>query len=199
MNFFKLAKSVPTSKAPKAADLNNPGLPGALADYVPFGEFHNIRAGRAQAMADATGQRTSSSLRNPGTTDFVTSLGSAAAGAGLGLGGAYLAGQPLNSDTAGTAAAVGGTAAGLLSIVLSRHFRRKEMQRIGKSYDAAPTKNPGMPRHSFLGFVAGGASEGGRASAAKEIAGDPFIPFDGTAPTQVNRSIDSGKLRELPA
>lgn len=146
---------------------------GLIKDLVPS-FWGGERAGRAQAMATAAGERTPFSVRHPFTDStlraLVGSLGGGVAGAALGgLGGAALTYLPMFSKLrqfdpmglarvgagagAGLGVGLGAGVGGLLGHVHSTLNRRNEFSEINKAYDAARaagTLNPEDPKFSLL-------------------------------------------------
>lgn len=138
---YKLA-----AKKPDAKDiLDMDSSTGGLADYLSTGAFGGSRAGRATAMAKATGQSVPFNVENPVTAATLSSLLGGGLGAGLGAGAGGLInhiGGHQDSDTIGTGAGLGGIAGSLAGILLSAHSRRKNMKDIAQNYDESSSVDP---------------------------------------------------------
>jgi hypothetical protein len=179
------------SKAKDILDMDSTG--GRLADYLAPLSWGGERAGRARAMADAIGEKTTFGVRHPfmqtmGHTLGGGILGSAAgglAGAGLGFGDEWLRksqgeGHPLAmAKDLGT---VGGVVGGLAGLYNSGKNRRNEMKRLSHFYDQDAAegkvnpKNPKLSTLSALLFPARGSHRTGQVEAVKAMQGKKKIP-----------------------
>lgn len=180
----KPAKKKP-SESKKIVNMDSTG--GRLADYLAPGAWGGERAGRAQAMADAIGEKTTFGVRHP----FLQSTGHQLLGGGLGalLGGGAgaLLGKLNNSspaqsgDMTALGALLGGGAGMLGGVYTAGKSRRNEMKRIGHFYDqdAAEGKvNPKDPKLSLLSALllpSRGPHRTGQVEAVKAMRGEKSI------------------------
>jgi hypothetical protein len=177
-------KQAPKSK--KIVNMDSAG--GFLADHLATQSWGGERAGRAKAMAEASGQRASMRVRHPFTSRVLTNLAGgglgAAGGAGLGALAAMLypssSSQTL-SDWAGGGAVLGGAGGALAGQVYDGIKRRQDMTEIGKNYDtaaAAGKLKPNRPDFSALAAVLApmrGPHRTGQLEAYRTVAGGPSI------------------------
>lgn len=161
-------KQANAGMAPASEDIVNMDSNGGfLADFVP-GMWGGERAGRSQAMAQASGTTPNFNVRHPVTSGMGSVFGGMALGGltGAGLGGAsgYGAGMALNqSNVAGATAAgagigaAGGIATGsIIGLVRNALARRKEMGSINEHYDAVRDEgglNPEVPKFNTAATI----------------------------------------------
>lgn len=164
-------------KGLKASDITDTeGLGGAAVDYLtPLSLFSSRRAGRASALADATGKDPGFLVEHPNTSNLMMGLGGAALGGMAGV-----AAKDYIPDVPGTrnlwreqrGALVGSAAGGLAALLLATYLRRRKAQEHAKDFDAAQTltvKNPDINR---LGGTLGGAThQAGRMEGLEKILG----------------------------
>jgi hypothetical protein len=181
----------PTKKKPSESKkiLNMDSTGGRLADYLAPGSWGGERAGRAQAMADAIGEKTTFGVRHP----LMQSAGHQLLGGGLGalLGGGLgaLLGRINNpkdtefTNNAITGGALLGGGAGLLGgAYTAGKSRRNEMKQIGHLYDqdaAAGQVDPKNPKLSLLSALllpARGPHRTGQVEATKAMRGEQTMP-----------------------
>lgn len=151
-------------------DMNSMG--GAAADLLPFVSrtFGGDRAGRAKAVADATGQEASFNVKHPMTTNIL----SGAAGGLLGAAAGADIGKQIGNGNVGIGAAVGGVGGVVLGPLLAAIARRREMSKIMQNYDAAETVNSDVPKFNSAATILApfrGAHRLGQLDAHKLMAG----------------------------
>lgn len=174
------AAEEPAANPPQSKEILDMQHPQAeVADLMLPGLWGGERAGRAQTLATASGQKTPFSVQHPLTQSTLWSLGGNLAGA---LTGAAI-GATLDSKQPGRGAGNGAFYGGLAGLagggVLSGVIRRAKMRQIAKNYDEA--RQAGnvqkvQPQFSALeGLLAPlrGAHRTGQLAAAKQIAGQP--------------------------
>lgn len=101
------------------------------------------RAGRAQHLAEASGQDASFNVRHPMTSNTLAALGGAIPGTALGAGIAYMTGHDV--PTGGGLGALGGAVGGGL---LMNYLRHGEMNNIADQYDKTEDVNNQIPEFS---------------------------------------------------
>lgn len=160
---------------------------GALADYLTPATFGGRRAGRATAMANATGGDPSFNLRHPMTSHFAVGVPAALAGGAAG----YFAGDVMNhgdnmSRVGG--ALLGAGAATLLAHILQVSSRRGEMQDINDRFDRTKKLDPKRPGYTALDVLGGtgGSHRMGQIEALKAMTGGK--PNEGGAATDTVRT-----------
>ena len=172
----KRAEKVPTKDL-----LDMESFGGAYADIFPLDPTgitnqigHGGRAGRATAMAEAIGKDPGFSVNYPLTSNAISTLLGALAGAGLGYGGATLSG---NSNSAPLTAGVGALGGGLAGMLLQNISRRGKMKEIAKAYEDTPEHDiyPKLHDPSFLD-IGGGYHNRARQRAIAAMLGDGENP-----------------------
>lgn len=149
------------AKVPTKDLLDMESFGGAYADIFPFDPTgitstvgQSGRAGRATAMAEAIGKDPGFSVNYPLTSNAISTLLGALAGAGLGYGGAALSG---NSNSAPLTAGLGALGGGLAGSLLQNISRRGKMKEIAKAYEDTPEEDiiPKLHDPSALDILGG--------------------------------------------
>lgn len=169
------------AKVPTKDLLDMDSFGGAYADILPLdptGLTSTVgqggRAGRATAMAEAIGKDPGFSVNYPSTSNAISTLLGALAGAGLGYGGATLSG---NSNSAPLTAGVGALGGGLAGMLLQNISRRGKMKEIAKAYEDTPEEDiiPKLHDPSALDIL-GGHHNRARQRAIAAMLGDGENP-----------------------
>jgi len=186
---LKKKKDSPSKKkkdSPSKKILNMDSTGGRLADYLVPGAWGGERAGRAQAMADAIGEKTTFGVRHPWLQSNAHTLLGGGLGALLGSGAGWALAQLFNPPETRNAttlgALLGGSAGVLGGTYTAGKSRRNEMKRIGHFYDQdvaegkVNPKNPKMSLLSALLLPGRGPHRTGQVEAVKAMRGEKTMP-----------------------
>ena len=124
----------PAARTDELLDMNSTG--GAIADYIAPGNWGGTRAGKAQQLAEATGQEPGFRIKHPVTSSWLSALGGGLGGAGLGAAaGAGLGALGGNAASGvGVGAGLGAAIGSLGSVVYNARSRRGEMGDIANRF-----------------------------------------------------------------
>lgn len=192
--FKRTPKDKPLDGPPAAKDLvEMDSLRARLADYMAPASWGGERAGRAQAMADAIGEKTTFEVKYPLLAGLLygaagSALGTGAGGLAGGLAG-LLGGLASNSHNidriAGSGAIIGaglGSGVGALGgAYLSGKNRRNEMKRINHFYDQDREAGKLQPKTPELSALAAlllplrGPHRSGQLEASRAMKGEKTL------------------------
>lgn len=175
----KEARYLETKSAVAANDINNmQSWTGLAADAFRPDTWGGHRAGRAQQMAEASGQEPGFNVKHPMTASALSGLGGAAVGGLGGVGIGALAGGTEDPRAMLAGGVLGAGVGGIAGHLANAFSRRSKMKEINEGFDTAnaagqvQAKKPELSTAATLLAPARGPHRAGQADAYEAISND---------------------------